>query len=88
MFKLDMEIPQYPYEFVDSDAYGNIDDNEINKWIHECIAYLEYHRDCNYRFISCANTYVFVQRYFIGDEEYNYEVIVAKNYQRATVYPE
>lgn len=54
---------------------ADITDEEINKWVRECIEWLEENPEESYRYIGSGNTFVVV---FNFEDEYH--ITVTKNY--------
>lgn len=74
------DVPHYPEDFYDFSNGVDISDEEINKWIKECVRTLN-ETYTNYTSISSGNTQVVVYRLDEG-----YEVIVSKDYKRCVRY--
>ena len=63
----------------------DVDNNEINNWIKECIKKLELNKEWDITSIASGNSKVIVMRSVVDNNEY-YEVNVLKNYWTADVY--
>ena len=68
----------------------DIDQQQINSWIQECINVLESNKDSELTYVGSGNTRVIVMRTFADDEckNYYYEINVIRNFWQADVYPE
>ena len=72
--KDNLQFPIHYYSFKDG---KNISGVEINKWVKQCIEYLENHKDEYIYYIGTRNTKVFVQK-VEGDNTYS--ITVCKGY--------
>jgi hypothetical protein len=84
--KSKINIPQYPNEFDDFSEGVNINNQTINKWIKECIDELENDKESGWCSRSSGNTYVNVTKYYHNEsDEYEYQIVVAKNYHKTYI---
>lgn len=80
-----LEFPQNFHYFNTTPTTKDIDNEQILKWIKECISNIRKNLCVNengFTFVGSGNTVVFVQR-FSGDEEYT--VFVCKNYYQTHI---
>lgn len=69
----------YPFDFYkcgDSNSCLNLSDEEINKYIKECIDFLKYNPNEPYKYIGTGDSLIIV---FNHENEYYF--VVAKNYE-------
>jgi len=78
-----MIIPKYPEDFTDYSEEKNISENEINSCINCCIDYLEDNQLKNFTSTTKGNTLIEVQRVRYFDSNYEYGIIVSKNFQES-----
>lgn len=69
-------IPHYPEDFYDFSNGVDINDNQINVWIKQCIDYIN-EENTNFSFIASGNAKVIVFKFDDGE----YEVNVIKDYK-------
>lgn len=76
-------IPKYPEDFHDYSDDVKIPEEEINLWINRCINILENDKSKPSHLISCGNTLVEVHRIEISENNFEYAIVVFKNFQEA-----
>lgn len=84
----DIEIPQYPDDFYDFRDGNNVSDSTINKWIRECIKYLEENKNeyCSRRASGDTVVHITKQNYENDNSRYYYNISVCKGYSDADTY--
>jgi hypothetical protein len=83
-----IKIPKFSegfYVFGSSEHAYKVPDEEVNKWIEECIEMLEQNKKCNSTAIASGDTKVEVEREDWGGERFIYHITVMKNYYDAIV---
>jgi len=78
-----LSIPKYPQDFYDYSNGLKISEEEINSWINECIEKLSVNESQSSYSISTGNTMVEVYKVETSKDNYDYAVIVCKNYQES-----
>lgn len=78
-----MIIPKYPEDFTDYSEEENISEDEINSCINYCIDYLEDNQLKNFTSTTKGNTLIEVQRVIYSDSNYEYGIIVSKNFKES-----
>lgn len=77
--KVTLDNISYPFDFLqygNSNSCLNLSDEEINKYIKQCIDFFKYNPNEPYKYIAISDSFIIV---FNHEDEYYF--VVAKNYE-------